>query len=63
MANEGVGAKVALTESTARALVAGHLEALLAHREEITSLSADDVRRLAELAIATRADCGGNACG
>jgi hypothetical protein len=52
-----------LTESVARALVAGHLEALLDRRKEIIELKTDEVRRLAELAIATRFSCGGNNCG
>ncbi|MBB3606387.1 hypothetical protein FHT40_006078 [Mycolicibacterium sp. BK556] len=60
---EGGSVAAPLTEAAARALVAGHLEALLDRREQILNLDADQVRRLADLAIATRADCGGNACG
>jgi hypothetical protein len=52
-----------LTEAAARALVAGHLETLLDRRAEIAKLSSDEVRNLAEIARATRFNCGGNACG
>ena len=52
-----------LSEAAARALVAGHLEAMLANRDAIVALNTDEIRRMAELAIATRAGCGGNACG
>jgi hypothetical protein len=50
-------------EATARALVAGHLDALLAHKDEVASLDAAQVRALAEIAVATRSDCGGIGCG
>jgi len=52
-----------VTETVARVLVAGHLEALLDRRNEIIALKTEDIRKLAELAIASRFNCGGNNCG
>jgi len=60
---KGEAPLVPLSESVARALVAGHLESLLDRRTEIIALTAEEVRRMAELAIATRFNCGGNNCG
>jgi len=61
--NKSEAPLVPLSESVARALVAGHLELLLDRRKEISALKTDDIRKLAELAIATRFNCGGNNCG
>lgn len=52
-----------MSEAVARALVSGHLDALMSHSERIAKLDAEQVRRLADLAIATRMSCGGNNCG
>jgi hypothetical protein len=52
-----------LTEAVARALVGGYLDALIAHSDKIERLDADQVRKLADLAAATRMSCGGNNCG
>jgi hypothetical protein len=52
-----------MTEAVARALVGGHLDALMDHADKIVRLDADQVRRLADLAAATRMSCGGNNCG
>ena len=56
-------APASLSEAAAHALVAGHLEAMLANRDAIVALDTGEIRRMAELATATRAGCGGNACG
>lgn len=50
-------------EKVAEAIGAGPLRALLAHKDAITGMSADDVNKLAELASASRANCGGIGCG
>lgn len=52
-----------MSEPVARALVSGHLDALMNHSDRIAKLDAEQVRRLADLAIATRMSCGGNNCG
>ena len=52
-----------LDEDTARALVSGHLETLLNRRQEIVSLNSEDIAKLAQVARATRFNCGGNNCG
>ena len=51
------------SEAAARMLVAGHLDLLLDRRADIVKLTSDEVRNLAELARATRFNCGGNSCG
>ena len=50
-------------ERVATALVSANLRTLLAHREEIAALKVDELQRLVDLAVATRADCGGIGCG
>jgi hypothetical protein len=60
---EGRGLTATLSEGAARALVTGHLEAILTHRKDIISMNTEEISRLAELARATRYNCGGNACG
>jgi len=52
-----------LSEAAARALVTGHLEAILTHRKDIVALNTEEIGRLAEIARATRFNCGGNNCG
>jgi hypothetical protein len=67
MSAERLGAEAVqssrMTEAVARALVGGHLDALMVHADKISRLDADQVRKLADLAAATRMSCGGNNCG
>jgi hypothetical protein len=50
-------------EKVAEALGAGPVRALLANKDAISAMSNDDVNKLAELASASRAHCGGIGCG
>jgi hypothetical protein len=50
-------------ERVAAALTAGGLEAVLSRREEIVSLGTEEIQKLADLAGAARANCGGFGCG
>lgn len=44
-------------------LAAANLHTLLDRREEIKSLSTEDIRKMVDLGNATRAHCGGIDCG
>ncbi|EFO29410.1 protein-L-isoaspartate carboxylmethyltransferase [Roseibium sp. TrichSKD4] len=50
-------------EKVAEAIGAGPLRSLLANKDAIAALNVDDVNKLAELAAASRANCGGIGCG
>jgi hypothetical protein len=50
-------------DTVARTLVTGQLDLLLSRKDEIVKLNTDELRRLAELGVATRANCGGFGCG
>ncbi|MBC7280965.1 hypothetical protein [Hoeflea sp.] len=50
-------------EKVAEAIGAGPIRALMANKEAIAAMSADDINKLSELAAATRANCGGIGCG
>lgn len=50
-------------EKVAEALGSGGLRAVLANKDAIVGMSNDDVNKLAELAAASRAGCGGIGCG
>jgi hypothetical protein len=50
-------------ERVAAALSSGGLEAVLSRRDEIIALQTDEIQKLADLAGAARANCGGFGCG
>ncbi|MBB4267274.1 hypothetical protein [Roseospira visakhapatnamensis] len=50
-------------EKVAEAIGAGPIRALVLNKDAIAALAVEDVNKLAELAAASRAHCGGFGCG
>ena len=50
-------------ERVATALVSGNVKAIIERREDLISLKPDEMQKLIDFSVASRANCGGFGCG